>query len=231
MTRERWWKPEARPLYRCTRQDAPLRGLGGTKYYDYTDVLDKMHHRCTGGVGWDQVLYNDTKHQTRCTEMHPLPNRFTYLGCARNTTEGSFWWFVLGDFNQTPRIWWDIEPSAQSSGKIWPPLFCKSVLGHLELWLVGTTLVYELSPPRCRPVLYLVDEKLNESGLRGLTGGIKGKCRIGNGEKKSQKFKMTASATWNQEEKMTGSPGQTQPLICINMTSSWWANICQLIFF
>ena len=91
MTRERWWKPEARPLYRCTRQDAPLRGLGGTKYYDYTDVLDKMHHRCTGGVGWDQVQYNDTKHQTRCTEMHPLPNRFTYLGCARNTTKGSFW--------------------------------------------------------------------------------------------------------------------------------------------
>ena len=26
MTRERWWKPEALPLYRCTRQDAPQRG-------------------------------------------------------------------------------------------------------------------------------------------------------------------------------------------------------------
>ena len=64
MTRERWWKPEARPLYRCNRQDAPQRGLSGTKYY----------------------LYNHTEHQTRCTEMHPLQNRFTYLWCARQDT-------------------------------------------------------------------------------------------------------------------------------------------------
>ena len=48
MTRERWWKPEALPLYRCTRQDAPQRGLGGTKYY------------------------NHTEHQKRCTEMQPM---------------------------------------------------------------------------------------------------------------------------------------------------------------
>ena len=60
---------------------------------------------------------------------------------------------------------------------------------------MGTTLVYELSPPRCRPVLYLVDEEMNESGLRGLTGGIKGKCRIGNGERKSQKSKLIAIET------------------------------------
>ena len=59
----------------------------------------------------------------------------------------------------------------------------------------GLTLVNELPPPRCRPVLDLVDEEMNESGLRGLTGGIKGKCRIGNGEKKSQKFKMIAIET------------------------------------
>ena len=70
MTRERWWKPEALPLYRCTRQDAPQRGLGGTKYYiilpntrqdalrctlcqtdsNTGDVLDKIHQRLAGGV-------------------------------------------------------------------------------------------------------------------------------------------------------------------------------------
>ena len=70
MTRERWWKPEALPLYRCTRQDAPQRGLGGTKYYiilpntrqdalrctlcqtdsNTGDVLDKIHQRLAGVV-------------------------------------------------------------------------------------------------------------------------------------------------------------------------------------
>ena len=70
MTRERWWKPEALPLYRCTRQDAPQRGQGGTKYYiilpntrqdalrctlcqtdsNTGDVLDKIHQRLAGVV-------------------------------------------------------------------------------------------------------------------------------------------------------------------------------------
>ena len=31
--------------------------------------------------------------------------------------------------------------------------------------------------------------------------------------------------------KMKGSPGQTRPLMCINITSSWCAKMCQLVFF
>ena len=32
-------------------------------------------------------------------------------------------------------------------------------------------------------------------------------------------------------KKMTGSPGQTRPLMPISIMSSWWTKICQLIFF
>ena len=51
---------------------------------------------------------------------------------------------------------------------------------------------------------------------------------------------MTALLTSSQQDskmqfprcytKMTGSPGQTRPLMCISITSSWWGKICQLIF-
>ena len=40
-----------------------------------------------------------------------------------------------------------------------------------------------------------------------------------------QSFRMTICRT-----KMTGSPGQTRPLMCIHMMSSWWPKICQSIY-